>query len=654
MRWLFALCLLLLAGTAQAGPELRFSITEGRIQNDFFRDGDIAAHLVAKSGDGARLVVAFPAGNSGVGLWFEEATNWSVSSAISGHRMALADGGVRRGIVAELASSTHHLTIKRALLGSVRVLRDYGYANPIPSSVEATPTIAGNKVIWERRRIDGDPGYYQALEVLNGRVGIDANGVVHLSADAPVRLRYTALTGDRPLSPIPAAALLKPVAGTDPQLRQALTFLSYDEKLLAGSWQYNTYFGRDTLMSLRLLMPVLKPRAIEAGLSSVLLRLDANGEVAHEEDVGEFALLARAGEGEELSDAPRLDYKMVDDDFMLAPIMAHYLLETAEGRRRARAFLARQGSDGTSFGALLARNLNYVATRARPFSADPAYSNLIGLHDGLTVGEWRDSQLGLGGDGRYPYDINAALVPAALQAADKLYASGLLQPYSGQRPADLDAMASVWQNQAPRLFAVALSRQEASDRLGRFVAAGQWAAPVDAKETAFYALALDQAGKTIPVMHSDIGFALLFTQPREAELAAALSSTMQPFPKGLLSSAGMFVANPAYAEPPRYAVFDRSRYHGTVIWSWHQAMMLAGVDRQLLRRDLAKATVSLLRDARARLRKAIADGRALRGSELWSWTINADRIVAVPFGQGAGDETESNAAQLWSTASLSQ
>ena len=82
--------------------------------------------------------------------------------------------------------------------------------------------------------------------------------------------------------------------------------------------------------------------------------------------------------------------------------------------------------------------------------------------------------------------------------------------------------------------------------------------------------------------------------------------------------------------------------------------MLAGVDRQLLRRDLSKATVSLLRDARARLRKAIADGRALRGSELWSWTINADRIVAVPFGQGAGDETESNAAQLWSTASLNQ
>ena len=226
MRWLFALCLLLLAGTAQAGPELRFSITEGRIQNDFFRDGDIAAHLVAKSGDGARLVVAFPAGNSGVGLWFEGATNWSVSPAISGHRMALADGGVRRGIVAELASSAHHLTIKRALLGSVRVLRDYGYANPIPSSVEAVPTIAGNKVIWERRRIDGDPGYYQALEVLNGRVGIDANGVVHLSADVPVRLRYTALTGDRPLSPIPAAALLKPGAGADPQLRQALTFLS--------------------------------------------------------------------------------------------------------------------------------------------------------------------------------------------------------------------------------------------------------------------------------------------------------------------------------------------------------------------------------------------------------------------------------------------
>lgn len=37
-----------------------------------------------------------------------------------------------------------------------------------------------------------------------------------------------------------------------------LTFLSYREKYLAGSWRFDTYFGRDTMMSLTLLAPVLQ------------------------------------------------------------------------------------------------------------------------------------------------------------------------------------------------------------------------------------------------------------------------------------------------------------------------------------------------------------------------------------------------------------
>ena len=68
--------------------------------------------------------------------------------------------------------------------------------------------------------------------------------------------------------------------------RNTLRFLSYREKFLAGSWRFNTYFGRDTLMSLRLLMPALQPPAIEAGLNSVLARLADDGEVAHEEGIG--------------------------------------------------------------------------------------------------------------------------------------------------------------------------------------------------------------------------------------------------------------------------------------------------------------------------------------------------------------------------------
>jgi len=43
------------------------------------------------------------------------------------------------------------------------------------------------------------------------------------------------------------------------------------------------------------------------------------------------------------------------------------------------------------------------------------------------VGEWRDSEDGIG-RGRYPYDVDAVLVPAALEAAVQLNDSGLLSP----------------------------------------------------------------------------------------------------------------------------------------------------------------------------------------------------------------------------------
>ena len=89
-------------------------------------------------------------------------------------------------------------------------------------------------------------------------------------ADRPDTFRsITAATGDTPLTGIALPELLNANAADDPQARNALRFLSYREKFLAGSWRFDTYFGRDTLMSVRLLMPVLQPTAIEAGLGAL-------------------------------------------------------------------------------------------------------------------------------------------------------------------------------------------------------------------------------------------------------------------------------------------------------------------------------------------------------------------------------------------------
>jgi len=59
--------------------------------------------------------------------------------------------------------------------------------------------------------------------------------------------------------------------------KQVFAFLASREKFTAGSWRFLTYFGRDTLLSLELLMPVLKPDVIEGALGSVLERLGPNG-----------------------------------------------------------------------------------------------------------------------------------------------------------------------------------------------------------------------------------------------------------------------------------------------------------------------------------------------------------------------------------------
>jgi hypothetical protein len=131
-----------------------------------------------------------------------------------------------------------------------------------------------------------------------------------------------------------------------------------------------------------------------------------------------------------------------------------------------------------------------------------------------------------------------------------------------------------------------------------------------------------------------------------------VTAMTRPFPAGLLTDVGLLVANPAYADAGIAAKFGRNAYHGTVVWSWQQALLAAGLARQLQRDDLPDTTRTRLRDARRRLWHAIDATRALRTSELWSWSYADGRYRMQPFGQGSGDVDESNAAQLWSTVYL--
>ena len=155
-------------------------------------------------------------------------------------------------------------------------------------------------------------------------------------------------------------------------------------------------------------------------------------------------------------------------------------------------------------------------------------------------------------------------------------------------------------------------------------------------------------------MHSDAGFALLFTQPLPTELDRSVAAMMTPFPAGLLTPIGLLVANPVFADPDVQARFTSADYHGTVVWSWQQAVLTAGLDRQLARGDLPASVRERLTNARSQLWSVIDATRALRTSELWSWTYANGKYSVVPFGQQGGHVDESNAAQLWSTVFLAR
>ncbi|MDP9007345.1 MAG: hypothetical protein M3N91_01330 [Pseudomonadota bacterium] len=664
--FILATALALTLPSVAAGPSaqrLSFDVDEGLNLNSFLRDGPVAAHLLLRSGSDPRILIAFPAGNSGVGLWFSHSAPVRWEMIGRPQPLIVKDGHGRPlwGLAAEARlSGATDLSIKQAVLSSVRVLRDYQALGTFPAEVATDPTIDGATITWARDRLDGAAGYRLSVQVTQGEL---RDGHLVSGSKGIIGLKITAVSGEAPMTPLSGAELLNTSAKPDAAARNALEFLTYREKFTAGSWRFNTYFGRDTLMSVRLLMPVLTPQAIEAALGAVLTRLSPQGEVAHEEDIGEFAILDHLASGVK-SDAPTFNYNMIDGSVMLAPVAAEWLFNDERGRSQPQAFLARMdsryGEPPRTFGADLVSNLRFVLRGAAKFADDPRAQNLLSLKPGFNAGQWRDSNDGLGG-GRFPYDVNAVFVPAALDAAQHFFASGLLDPYLSTADRDIfshaGSMARIWRDKAGSLFDVAVPSATARKDITRYAAglnlSGDAALrAVGNAPVRFHALSLSADAKRIPVIHSDEGFELLFGNPSLAALRQAVTAIMQPFPAGLLTEVGIVVANPVYAAPAIQAQLTSSAYHGTVIWSWQQAVLAAGLQRQLRRDDLPPSVKQLLLGAQMQLWNAIRSAHTLRNSELWSWTFASGHFHVAPFGANAADADESNAAQLWSTVYL--
>ncbi len=621
---------------------LVFSVDEGRIQNRFYRRGPVAAHLLVRSGTEPRLVVAFPACNEGAALWFEGADGTDLEMAVLGPIDGIWAEGEPWGVYGAVQADTGKLLIREHVLGSVRVIREVEHGGGDDLALETGLRTSRDQLELTRVLADGRRLVLRLEPAGDARIKGKA-GPLSVVGTPPLLFKITALTDAEPLLPIPARDILQSGVDADPRDLQALAFLTYRDKQLAGSWRFLTYFGRDTLLSTMLMMPALEPAVVEAALGSVLDRMDGGGDVAHEEDIGDWAALH--GDG-----APAYDYSMVDDDFMAAPVLAHYLLSTAGGQASAEAFLDREGPSG-SYREIVRRNLDRVMDLAEPYAAQPVPGNLVALHPDAATGEWRDSLDGLGG-GRVPYSVNAALVPAALHAAHDLLASPLLGP-DPEAAARAHRLADAWAGAADH-FRVEVPAQAARARVEAYAAKYgiDPAAALDsvAGPVSFPAVALHADGTPVEVMHSDDSFVLLFGRPDAAELDRVAGRLLRPFPAGLRTSAGVVVANPALATNPAIQDrFTRDHYHGAVVWSWQQAMLADGLAWQLLRDDLPEATRANLQDAQAALWDGIEATAELRRSELWSWDVQDGAMLPTPFGQGADHHSESNAVQLWST-----
>src|SRR5262249_10025552 len=150
-----------LRATCGPGQEVpfHFEVKEGQNLNYFLRDGKTAAHLLLRCGPVPRLLVAFPAGNSGVGLWFQgqqaPSSAWVFDSAPAATVGRDSAGRPLYGISFEASIAAKSLKAQQAVLSSVRVLRDYQALGTVPAEVVARPQSSGNTVSWARNRLDG-------------------------------------------------------------------------------------------------------------------------------------------------------------------------------------------------------------------------------------------------------------------------------------------------------------------------------------------------------------------------------------------------------------------------------------------------------------------------------------------------------------------
>jgi hypothetical protein len=273
--------------------------------------------------------VAWPAGNSGIITYFAPAhgVNGSLAiqldntttSALQPVYRSTSDGGNATVGVSGILKFNSSASLTIAILGSIRTIRDFVEGPSILQPVIQNATRFGQDstggVSITRTWLDNiTETSLSFVPTTNEHISLDGKTTTFEAGS----YNFTATLNYPQLTQLSTSQVLNQASqglvAQSPDQSISLSFLSYTDKLLAGAWRFLTYFGRDSMISLLLLQPVLSEGeggAIEAVISAVLERINqTDGSVCHEETIGDYATFLNL-QANKTSTEPQCDYKMV-------------------------------------------------------------------------------------------------------------------------------------------------------------------------------------------------------------------------------------------------------------------------------------------------------------------------------------------------------
>jgi hypothetical protein len=271
----------------------RLYLQDGSHDNYFYSDCRTSVHVIVTSPQPGsdsttakpRLLVAWPAGNSGaMAMFASENGNQSLGVKLeqSDEPLTAFNDSTRVGISGSINfNSATRLTVP--ILGSIRSIRDFTEGGNVNQDFQddlgfALHTDGGASI--NRTWFDGVTTTTLSFTPLDGSAAImlnqEATWTLTFGAGT---YRFEASYNYPQLEQLSPQEVLTDAVAPDlipqyPDQTTSLSFLSYTDKLLAGTWRFLTYFGRDSMISMLLMQPILSDQAIEAVISAVLERIN--------------------------------------------------------------------------------------------------------------------------------------------------------------------------------------------------------------------------------------------------------------------------------------------------------------------------------------------------------------------------------------------